>query len=131
MEWDGSNRRQFPRIVYPCLVKVICEGKPAKDIFLTHTENISAGGICVIVKKEIKMFSPIEVEIDLIEDSEHILAFGRVVWAVRRKATETVKPMLYDIGIQFDTMKERDKVRLGAAINKLVEKGYKVLKPVY
>jgi len=128
--WDGANRRQFPRIVYPCLVKVTCDGEP-RETFLTHTENISVGGISVIVKKEIRVFSTIEVEIDLIEDPEHIVATGRVVWSVRRKAIESVKPMFYDIGIQFDDIKDKDKTRLGVAISKFIEKGYKILKPVY
>ena len=130
MEWDGSNRRQFPRIAYPCLVKIMNAGK-STDIFLTHTENIGVGGLCVIVKHEIKMFSPVTIEIDLVEDPEHITASGSVVWTVRRKAGVTVKPMFYDIGIKFDAIKDKDKARLGAAINKFIEKGYKVLKPVY
>lgn len=130
MAWSGDNRRQFPRIAYPCLVRVMYKGH-APDILLAHTENISAGGMCVIVRKEVEMFAPTEVEIDLVEDPEHIFASGHVVWTVRRKATETVKPMFYDIGIQFDAMKDKDKARLQAAIDTFVKKGYKVLKPVH
>jgi c-di-GMP-binding flagellar brake protein YcgR len=130
MSWNGMNRRQFPRIAYPCLVKVMAQGEE-QSAYLTHTENIGVGGICIIVKNQLPMFSAVEVEIDLLEDIEHVLSRGRVVWAVRRKALESIKPMFYDVGIEFDNLSPKDKKRLEDAIEKFIKKGYKVLKPVY
>ncbi len=130
MGWDGLNRRKFPRIVYPCLVRIASK-EEVQDTYLTHTENIGVGGICVIVKREIKMFSPVELEIDLLEDGDNITAKGKVVWNVRRKGIEAHKPMFYDIGIEFESLKEKDSKRLQMAIDTFIKKGYKVLKPVY
>lgn len=130
MEWDGSNRRRFPRILYPCLVKISSPEQPP-SVSLTHTENIGPGGICVILKKEIKMFTPVEIELDLIEEARNFTAKGRVVWLVRRKAIESVKPMFYDIGIEFQDLSPQDKQKLEVAVNKFIQKGYKILKPVY
>ena len=131
MSWDGLNRRQFPRILYPCLVKIIAAHGTQSEAFLTHTENIGVGGICVIVKKEIPLFHPVHVEVDLLEDTEHLLSAGRVVWVVRRKGIETHKPYFYDIGIEFDGLPAKDKARLENAISNFIQKGYKVLKTVY
>ncbi len=130
MAWNGMNRRQFPRIAYPCLVKVIGKGE-AQDAYLTHTENIGVGGICVIVRKELALFSPVEIEIDLLEDIEHVLSHGHVVWTVRRTSSESIKPLFYDVGIEYDNLSPKDKKRLEEAIEKFIQKGYKVLKPVY
>ena len=128
--WNGLNRRQFPRIMYPCLVRISSKSQ-VPDVFLTHTENIGVGGICVIVKKEIKLFSPVDIEIDLIDEDTHVVTRGRVVWVVRRKAVESFKPSFYDIGIEFENLDDKHKLKLDAAINRSIRKGYKVLKPVY
>ena len=128
--WNGLNRRRFARIMYPCLVRVLSNG-PQPDIFLTHTENIGVGGIYIIVKKEIKLFACVDIEIDLMDEVDHILVSGRAVWSVRRKTVESLKPSFYDIGIEFENIDDKYKLKLDTAINKFIRKGYKVLKPVY
>ena len=81
MAWEGMDRRQFPRVMYPCMVKVISLGGPQQYI-LTHTENIGQGGLCVTLKNEIKLFTPVELEVDLLGIDEHIYPKGKVVWNV-------------------------------------------------
>src|SRR4051812_30321214 len=124
MGWDGLNRRQFPRIVYPCLVKLVA-GNQVKDAFLTHTENISVGGVGITVKKEVAILTPVEIEIDLLDGEEHIIARGKVAWSFKRKATEKVKPLFYDVGLEFDTLNAADRKRLEQATENLIKKGYK------
>ena len=131
MDWDGNNRRQFPRILYPCLVKLTAGDGAQHDAFLTHTENIGVGGICIIVKKELPLSTPVQVEVDLLEDTDHLIAQGKVAWMARRKSGETVKPLFYDVGIEFEGLSGKDKARLDATIARFIQKGYKILKPVY
>ncbi len=128
MSWEGLDRRHFPRILYPCLVKVVAKDN-GQESFLTHTENIGVGGICVITKKEIPLFYPVQVEVDLLEDNDHLYAKGRVAWVVRRKGIETHKPYFYDIGIEFEGLSEKDKARMETTIAHFIKKGYKILKP--
>jgi len=52
----GLDRRAFPRVVYPSLVVVGNGDKDEKEVILTHTENVGVGGMCVILKKNIKDF---------------------------------------------------------------------------
>jgi c-di-GMP-binding flagellar brake protein YcgR len=111
MVWEGMNRRKFPRVNFPCLVKVVHQDKTA-DVILTHTENLSGGGICVVIKKSLELFSPAIVELDLMDGEDIISCKGRTIWAVRRKATEPVKPSYYDIGFEFMDIREEDRKRI-------------------
>lgn len=128
MSWQGLDRRNFPRVIYPCMVKIKANDGHI-DATLTHTENIGGGGICFIVKKDIKLFTEVELEIDLLDAKDHLMAKGKVVWAVRRKAVEEHKPMFYDIGIEFVGLGQTDKSRLREVLEGMIKKGAKLLKP--
>ena len=130
MTWNGLNRRRFPRVIYPCMIKLSSKGHEAENI-LTHTENVGTGGVCLIVKKEVKLFTDVEVEIDLLDTDDHIKTLGKVVWVVRRKAIEEVKPMFYDIGVEFSKMSNKDKEHLQKTIDLLIKNGATILKDEY
>ena len=130
MNWDGLNRRKFPRVMCPCLIK-LAEKENGDGVILTHTENIGIGGVCVISKKNIKNFSALEVEIDLLDAGEHLYCHGRVVWNIRRKNTEEKKPLFYDLGIEFVGISQRDAKRLEDFIQHHIKSGAKILKAYY
>ncbi len=116
--WSGMDRRKFPRVNYPCMI-VLRDTHNQMETVLTHTDNLAVGGVCVIFKKHLKMFSPLEVELDLLDCEEHIKCQGKVVWSIRRKGDEKIKPMFYDTGIEFVNLSEKDSKRLEAIIQKL------------
>ncbi|NLE64505.1 MAG: PilZ domain-containing protein [Elusimicrobia bacterium] len=120
MAWEGLNRRRFPRVKYPCLIKIREEGRPEEAI-LTHTENISVGGVAVIVKRAFELFAPISIEIDLMDGEEQISCRAKIVWVVRRKAVEAEKPSFYDLGIEFVDMVDEDRGRIARAVEHLVK----------
>jgi c-di-GMP-binding flagellar brake protein YcgR len=122
--WEGMNRRKFPRVNYPCLV-IIRHDDEKRDVILTHTENIGSGGLCVTLKKGLKMFSPVDVELDLLDLSDHVKCSGKVVWSVRRADTEKKKPQHYDTGIEFVNIEERDRSRVISVIDRLFKHGMK------
>jgi c-di-GMP-binding flagellar brake protein YcgR len=115
MAWEGMNRRKFPRVKFPCLVKIVHQDKPAEAI-LTHTENVSGGGICVVIKKSLELFSPVTIEIDLMDSEDVITCKGRTIWIIRRKATESVKPSYYDTGFEFVDIREEDRKRIDLTV---------------
>ncbi|MBF0533208.1 MAG: PilZ domain-containing protein [Candidatus Omnitrophica bacterium] len=119
MNWDGLNRRRFPRVNYPCLV-VIHNQEKVNDVILTHTENIGVGGICVILKQDVAMFSPVNLEIDLLDLGEHIKCPGRVVWNVQRRSDAKTKPLFYDIGVEFVDLPEAEKERVEDVVKRLI-----------
>lgn len=122
--WDGLNRRKFPRVEYPCLVMINKgEGEP-HDVFLTHTENVGIGGICVIMRNNLRMFCPVEIELDLLDWGNHLRCKGKVVWNVQRRNTVDHKPLFYDIGIEFDDLDAKERKRLEEIVGRL-SKGQK------
>ena len=118
MPWEGFNRRKFPRVNFPCLVKVALGGMMTEAL-LAHTENLSVGGVCVILKTGLERFSEAGLEIDLMDGEDHIACRGRVMWVVRRKATESLKPSFYDMGFEFIDIKDADRARIGVVVDHL------------
>jgi hypothetical protein len=120
MAWEGLNRRKFPRVKFPCLVKIVHLGM-APEAILTHTENVSGGGLCVVIKKSLELFSEAGIEIDLMDGEDVILCKGRTVWAIRRKATEAVKPSFYDTGFEILDITEKDRKRIERVVEHFVK----------
>ncbi len=121
-QWEGLNRRKFPRVNYPCLVVIRNSGEDAKDsIILTHTDNVGIGGVCVVLKKDVKMFSEVELELDLLDLGEHICCNGKVVWNVQRRREVGKKPLFFDIGIEFIDIVAEDQKRLERIVERLVK----------
>ncbi len=118
--WGGLNRRKFPRVIYPCLVVIQNEGVE-RDVILTHTENIGIGGVCVILKQDLKMFSLVDLELDLLDLENHIRCKGKVVWNVQRKGDVPNKPLFYDIGIEFLDIEDKEQQRLERIVKRLVQ----------
>lgn len=121
-KWQGLNKRQFPRIKYPCLI-VIRNGSDDDDktnTVLTHTDNVGVGGVCVALKQAVKMFSVVEIELDLLDLGDHICCNGKVVWNVESEESGKTTPRLFDVGIEFVDIKDDDQLRLRKVIERLV-----------
>ena len=116
--WVGKNRRRFPRLQYPCLV-TIRYGLGTKHVMLSHTENLGVGGICVTLKESIKLFTPVDLELDLLDMEDHIKCTGKVVWSIRRGSAAKEKPFFYDVGIEFIKIADKDHPRIEKVINRL------------
>jgi len=121
MNWDGLNRRKFPRANFPCLVTLrYSQEKP--EAILAHTENVGMGGVCVIVKRPVKLFTPVDVEIDLLDAEAHIKCSGKVVWCVQRRNNEIKKPSHYDVGVEFVALTEDQQKHVQQVIEHLVSR---------
>ncbi len=125
MNWDGRNRRKFPRISFPCLIKIRdVHGKD--DAMLSHTENLSVGGVRVILKKTVKLGSSLDIEIDLMDAGEHLRCRGKVVWSEQREGTEVFKPLFFDIGIEFVNVSDVDRKRLDVIVGHHLKQGKQI-----
>ena len=130
-QWEGLNRRQFPRVNYPCLVvirnseEMDADEEDKSSTILTHTDNIGVGGVCVVLKQNLKMFSSVELELDLLDLEDHIRCLGKVVWNVPKagEGSREVKEKnkLYDIGIEFVDISKENQMRLEKIISRLVK----------
>lgn len=124
--WDGLDRRKFPRVKYPCLVIIKNGDGGEKEVILSHTENIGIGGVCVILKKNIKMFTQVEIELDLLDMGDHIKCNGKIVWNVQRKSDAKKKPLFYDVGVEFESLPDEDKTRIEDVVSRLVRQDREV-----
>ena len=116
--WPGMDRRKFPRFSYPCLV-ILRNSEGRAEAILTHTENIGTGGICVILKQSLRMFCPVDLELDLLDLGSHIKCQGKVVWNVQRQGDAQMKPSFYDIGLEFVDIGKKEQQRLEEVVNRL------------
>ena len=120
--WSGMNRRKFPRVNYPCLI-IIRRDHEKQEAILTHTENVGAGGVCIILKKDLGIFSPVNLEIDLMDMQPHIKCEGKVTWVVKRSTAEQKKASFFDTGVEFVNLKEKDKNRIDMVVDRLLGSG--------
>ena len=122
MVWQGVNRRIFPRANYPCTVRL--RSKVNAETFHTKTENIGCGGVCVMLPKDIGMFSPVEMEIDIKSKKEHriIKCEGSIVWVVGRRQMGKDIPSSYDTGIEFVNLKEEDRLLVDRIVKECLKK---------
>jgi c-di-GMP-binding flagellar brake protein YcgR len=116
--WNGINRRKFPRASYKCLI-TIRRRLTAKTIS-THTENIGAGGICVIIKEDLGLFQGVDLELFLEDSSPPIKCGGTVVWVVKKSEPKRKGSYVYDTGIEFIDVRPEDRDRISEAVEEIL-----------
>jgi len=118
--WQGIDRRRFPRANYQCMVTVRKKGSP--HTFRTQTENLGAGGVCVVLDNRLEIFSTVDLIITLENCTPPVKCMGTVVWTVKKRDPKKVKPQLYDIGVEFSNIVPDDRVKIDKLVEKLIEK---------
>ena len=117
--WNGINRRKFPRANYKCLIS-IKKRLTAKTIS-THTENIGAGGICVLIKEDLGLFQGVDLELYLADDKTPIKSGGTVVWVVKKSEARQKGAYLYDTGIEFIDIRPEDREKLTDIVEEILK----------
>lgn len=120
MAWTGIDRRKFPRANYKCLVTVRKKG--GAQTFTTQTENIGAGGVCVILPESLDIFTHVDLVITLLNGMPPLKCGGSIVWIVKRGDSKKPKVNCYDTGIEFVDISKEQTARVEQIIKELVEK---------
>ncbi len=113
--WSGINKRKFPRAEYPC--KITIRRKDKSDILSSQTQNIGIGGICTVLSRDLGIFAPVEVQLDILDNKPAIQCDGAIVWIVEQKQQ---KNKIYDTGIEFTNLKKNDAGRIDAIVKKIL-----------
>lgn len=121
--WNGINRRKFPRANYECQI-TIKKRLNAKSIS-TQTENIGAGGICVIIGDDLGLFQGVDVEININDGKPTIKSGGTVVWVVKKADPKSKGQTAYDTGIEFIDIRPEDRDRIAEVVESILDKSYK------
>lgn len=119
--WDGVDRRIFSRAEYPCLITVRKTTPPVQAI-LTHTDNISIGGVRVVIAKKIEAMTEVDLEIDLKDTLPTVISKGRVAWVKIIVSSQKDKPPRYDTGIRFLGLKDECRRRIQKIVERILDK---------
>lgn len=119
MGWARIDIRKGVRVAFECVV--IVKKKETSLVFKTETENVSAGGICVILEKGLLKNTPVEIELFLTDDPVPLICGGRVAWTIHRNEYAKKKPSQFDTGIEFNDIADEDKARLKRIVEELLQ----------
>ena len=86
-----------------------------------HTENVSSGGVKVIMHDKLDINTPVKVEVVI--GDKHIVSRGRVVWVLDVNVPDQEPSNLFDTGIEFTQLNPDDREFLSRLIEKLLEEG--------
>ena len=117
--WNGINRRKFPRASYKCLITI--KKRLTARTISTHTENIGAGGICVMIKEDLGLFQGVDLELFLEDTRPPIKCGGTVVWVVKKAEPKQKGAYSYDTGIEFIDIRPEDRERITDVVEKILK----------
>lgn len=115
MAWDGKERRRFVRDDFPCKIIVYT---PKQHVLVVHTENISCGGVKVILEEKLPISSVVGLELYL--GRQIISCKGRVVWVVENVDPVAKVSLLFDTGIEFYEIDEKDETMIKNIIDAIM-----------
>lgn len=109
--WDGFNKRKFPRLNLRCEL-ILKNQSPSGQVIRTQTENVGAGGICVLLDQPLERFSVLSLRIELDPNLPWIDCLGKVVWSVPSHEAGS-KRLTFDTGVEFLSLQpaQQDLVR--------------------
>ena len=108
MAWAGLDQRVFPRVSTQCDLSI---HTGLGGVLKTKTENLGAGGVCVILKQELPKLSQVHVRIGLEPTGSPVECEARVVWIVRSKELISGK-ISFDTGLEFIQLPVKDQERI-------------------
>ena len=117
MSLSERDKRKFPRVLFPCRLRLISQGHP----LISHTENISEGGIRVILDENLKYYPLVGIELSIAKNKV-ISCEGRVVWVKEELNPIEEKAVMFDTGIEFVDIKEPDRKYIKKLVDKILSK---------
>ncbi len=118
MVWNGIDQRKFPRVNYKCLIRVSNDGR--EEEIEAFTENVGAGGVCVVLEKAFERFETVTLEMDLGDGGPLIFCKGVVVWVVKRHPADKTETVKYDTGIEFSDMSDGNGHRISMVVENIL-----------
>ncbi len=110
MKWDGINRRRFLRTKFPYTVHIY---SPTGEPISTYTEDISIGGIRVVIKNKLNIHENLVLKIYLSEIP--LECKGAVVW-IKEKTNLMLNEVFFNIGIEFRGISKEEKEKIESCL---------------
>ncbi|MFH0827897.1 MAG: PilZ domain-containing protein [Candidatus Omnitrophota bacterium] len=110
------EKRRFPRLnlvalaIIKCDIRVnIAKGKELE--FHTHTENLSEGGVNVIIEAQLPKLTPVELKLFVTGKRYPVECKGHIVWS-ELVSPPGVNPSIFSTGIEITEYKSDGKEAL-------------------
>jgi Tfp pilus assembly protein PilZ len=108
------EKRADRRINVSCKLTFILNEKQL--VINGHTENISAGGVMVIIGEEIAPSTVVDLELFLWDKNKPLQCKGQIAWVNEITPKET-KPRLFNTGIKFLDISDSDRSEVRDFVN--------------
>lgn len=104
--WESLDQRRFPRINIPCDIEI----RDPKNAFhySTVTQNIGAGGVCVILPKELPRSTLVYIKLYVPGRDVPVECSGKVCWRVESKIMPRQLSQ-FDTGLEFLDIQAHDR----------------------
>ena len=116
MSWAGLDQRAFPRVSTQCDIAV---GDHLQGLIKTKTQNLGAGGVCVILNRQVEKLSRVHLRLTLEDSITPIECDGRIVWMVRSKELVSGR-VSFDVGVEFLNLKDEDRELIKSFIDRYI-----------
>jgi len=117
MQWQDHEQRRFIRTEFPYTIILTLSDD---EEISTYTENISATGVKVTIRKELPPQTRLSMQIYL--SQEPILCKGKIIWTKGRQSECLEDTVVYDAGIEFFNIKEKDTFSINQCAEKSLRK---------
>jgi len=113
------EKRLFPRINIVCKISTVFGDRLL--VFNTHTENVSGGGIRVILEEKLNVTTQVDIELFLFHTELPIRCKGQVIWAVELKP-ERIMHRLFYTGIKFVEISDHNREEIKKLVAEILAK---------
>jgi len=118
---DNVDRRRFIRAVFPYTIHL---QTPDGETISSYTEDLSVGGVKVVIREQLSIGSNVRVSI-FVRDDE-VKCLGKVA-RVEKKAPIFVNVDFFDTGIAFSGLTNRDELVLTICVQEMERRRARVL----
>lgn len=122
MEQQGESfkeRRKYLRLEASVEVKYTVIGKPgAIKVF---SKNISAGGLCLLLDKQLAANTPLQLQIKIPDLKDPIPALARVVWQQSFESAGDDPKVYFRTGVEFTGISDFDRFNINRYVSERVE----------
>ncbi|MBN3040785.1 MAG: PilZ domain-containing protein [Candidatus Omnitrophica bacterium] len=103
--WDGIDRRRFVRVKVYFKTNV---SEKEKFSISSFAEELSQSGIRISIKRELDVFSLVDLEIFLRE--EPIVCQGKVIWVKKVEGEHIEGGVIFDVGLKLRKISVEDRL---------------------
>ncbi len=110
-EPKGTEKRKYSRLNVVAVTSSVLKKRPQDQPYFV--KNISAGGVCFIVNKQIDINTIIPLQLDSPDGGPRVEAKGKIVWRYEHSLEYNMENgEQYVIGVEFTEISDSDRKRI-------------------